>query len=472
MEYIYKQFIALVDAMFDLQLFAEGGTNVIGTAANVNAYTGVLTAQSAGNSMSATMKKYYDTELLENARNEHYYDQFGKKVQLPRGRGKKLEWRRFNTLPNADRLIEGVIPKGKNFGMTYIEGEIHQFGMYITISDQLELHAIDDIILGATEELGASAGESEDVLVRNVLMEGTNVIYAPPIVNGVAGTKPIGRWGLSNACRLTPELVNETATMLKKMKAPKINGKYIAIIHPSVTHDLRNSQYWIEAHKYASPEEIYNGEIGELHGVRFIETPTAIVWKGAPLNGNTQYLSLTTTYITNDTTMYAPYGETSPYKATISETPAKELVGRFVHVYDDSAKANVATAKIVGVDPTNKYLWFNIGLGITPAVGDLLYPGESGTPDQSGNSTAVYGCLFLGKDAYGILDPDGAAMEMIIKDKAQAGGPLNQFSTLGYKFSGGAKILYQDRMIRVECGSSLGDTDEDNSAPLQQADTV
>ena len=53
-------------------------------------------------------------------------------------------------------------------------------------------------------------------------------------------------------------------------------------------------------------------------------------------------------------------------------------------------------------------------------------------------------------------------MEMIIKNRQQAGGPLNQFSTIGYKFCHGAKILYQERILRVETGSSYGDTDEEN----------
>jgi hypothetical protein len=68
----------------------------------------------------------------------------------------------------------------------------------------------------------------------------------------------------------------------------------------------------------------------------------------------------------------------------------------------------------------------------------------------------------LGKDAFGILDPEGEGMEMIIKSKEQAGGPLNQFSTIGYKFCHGAKILYQERMLRVESGSSYGSIDEAN----------
>lgn len=60
---------------------------------------------------------------------------------------------------------------------------------------QLELHAIDDVILGAAEELGASAGTTQDKLVRNVAAAGTNVQYCDKVgTNGAhtAVTQPRG----------------------------------------------------------------------------------------------------------------------------------------------------------------------------------------------------------------------------------------------------------------------------------------
>ena len=252
--------------------------------------------------------------------------------------------------------------------------------------------------------------------------------------------------------------------------SPKINGKYVALIHPSVSYDLRNSPYWVEAHKYARPEEIYNGEIGELHGVRFIETTTATVWAGGDLLPGVRNLSVTTTYVENDSGSMPKYGVPSQYKLIIGETPDASLVDRYAHVYDASATKCVNTVKIVGVDPDTKAIWLDIGLGVTPASGDKLLPGEgaASSPDDT-EHCAVYGCLFLGRDAYGMIDPDGAGLEMITKTKDQIGGPLNQFSTVGYKLSEGTKILYQDRMLRVECCSEFSDIDEDNSAPLQPA---
>jgi hypothetical protein len=77
--------------------------------------------------------------------------------------------------------------------------------------------------------------------------------------------------------------------------------------------------------------------------------------------------------------------------------------------------------------------------------------------------TKTYATYFFGKDAFGIIDPEGGALEMIIKDRSEVGGPLNQFSTVGYKFeTNGATILYSERVLRVMSCSSFSATDEAN----------
>lgn len=455
--------------LISLQRFADAGTLVNTTGGTVNAYTGDAVATGA---MSTTMKTYYDTELLENARSEHYFAQFGRKQPLPANRGMIVEWRKWNTLPLADVLKEAVIPTGKPFGQTALTGSIRELGMYVPISQRLKLHAVDDVILGATEELGASAGETQDVAIRNALCEGTNVMFADKVDEDGKSTVIDARWKLTKDCKLTPDMVNQAYTLLRKLKAPRIDGKYIAIIHESCAYDIRQSKEWIEAHKYASPEEIYNGEIGELHGIRFIVTPTAPVWSGTPLNGDAgRYLTMTTTYSASDSGGNPTYGVASMYKLKISETPTEAMVGRYCHVYDASASGYVNTVKIVGVETSGKFLWLDEDLGITPADGDKLYPGEGGAEDINGDSgMAVYGCMFFGKDAFGLIDPEGAGLEMIIKTAAQVGGPLEQFSTAGYKLSEGTKILYQDRLVRLECCSKYSDTDAQNVAEFKDAE--
>ena len=414
----------------DIQLFADAASVINATSGYVDGATGAVTQFSGTNTLSPEMKTFYDTELLENARSELFHTQFAKKQPLPAHRGKTVEWRKWNTLPNASTLQEGVIPTGDKLGMTYLDSTISQFGIYVTVSDQLEMHAVDDAILGATEELGASAGATADRLARNTIAACPIKIFAPKS----NGTKVTGRASLSDDCKMTADLVNKAVTALKKLKAPKINGKYVAIIHPSVAYDLRSCDQWIDAHKYAAAEEIFNGEIGELHGCRFVETTEAKVWRGEDLASDSRTLSVNAA-VSNSRTVNFDGGTVA----------ADALVGKTVVICGRSARVTANTPSSMTLD-----------IAVTADDNAVIYP-EGGDSGQ-----AVYGTIFLGKDAYGIIDPEGAGLEMIVHSKDEIGGPLNQYSTVGYKLSTSSRILYEDRMVMVESCSSFSSEDEGN----------
>ena len=67
----------------NLQLFADAGTLVNASGNYVNAYSGETSAFPDGGGMTASMKTFYDTELLENARPELIHTQFARKQALP-----------------------------------------------------------------------------------------------------------------------------------------------------------------------------------------------------------------------------------------------------------------------------------------------------------------------------------------------------------------------------------------------------
>ena len=93
----------------------------------------------------------------------------------------------------------------------------------------------------------------------------------------------------------------------------------------------------------------------------------------------------------------------------------------------------------------------------------MFAPVLGGADYQNKAGTKTYASYFFGKDAFGIIDPEGGALEMIVHDKGEIGGPLNQFSTIGYKFeTNGATILYPERLLRVMSTSSYSATDEAN----------
>ena len=332
------------------------------------AITAALTDTAA---MPEELKTFYDTELLENAKSEMVYAQLGKRQPLPAHHGKTVEWRKWNAFDRATKLEEDVIPNGQKFGMSAKYGVIEQYGTYATVSDQLEMHAYDDVILGATEEMGASAAITQETLIRDALLANTNVLYCDNInlEDGSVASTPTTPAEMEASetvlSALTPDMVARAVTKMKKDRVPTIGGKYVAVIHPSCAYDLRHSRDFIEAHQYAAPDAIYNGEIGELHGCRFIENVFA------------------------------------------------------------------------------------------PVLGGDDYQNKAGS--------VTYATYFFGKDSFGIIDPEEGGLRMIVKDKSTVGGPLDQFSTVGYKLeTNGATILYPERILRVMSCSSYSAEDEVN----------
>lgn len=264
--------------LFALQMFAEAGTVTNTTTGTVNAYSGQATTS---DNMSVELKTYYDTAVLENSREKRVFFQLGMKQRLPKRGGKSIELRKFDKLPEAEKLQEAVIPEGAVLKATAITIPIDQYGRYVTISDILDMRAIDPVALHAAEEVSWSGQIKYEKLIRTVLQASANKLFADVLdAEGNYVSTPTSRSelaaGASNMAYLTPRMINKAVTILKKADAPAYQGgKYLAVIHPSVAEDLRNSKGWLDAHQYARPEEIYNGEIGELHGVRFIESTLA-----------------------------------------------------------------------------------------------------------------------------------------------------------------------------------------------------
>ena len=231
--------------------------------------------------LSAEMKTFYDMTLIDEAQSNLVHDQFGQKRPIPKNGGKTIEFRKFAPLAKAlTPITEGVTPDGKSLEVSTITAEVAQYGDYITQSDVLELTSLDNTILEATKLLGRQAGVTLDTVVRDILHTGTNVTYCPKVAADGTETAVTTRSGLDNTCQLTVKVVQKVVAKLRAQNAPTIGGKYVAIIHPYVAYDLMRDPEWIDAHKYANPTNLYEGEIGEISGVRFVQTTEAKIYDG------------------------------------------------------------------------------------------------------------------------------------------------------------------------------------------------
>lgn len=253
--------------LYNLQLFAESNTN--------------LTTSSG---LTDEMKTYYSDYLIDNAMPKLVHDQFGQKHPIPKNGGKTIEFRKYSPLPKLlTPISEGVTPDGQSLTMSVIEATVAQYGGYIELSDVLLLTAIDNNLVQATKLLGAQAGATLDTITREVLNGGTNVIFS--------GGKE-ARGDLDATSVLTVDDIKKAVRLLKNQNAEKHGSDWVGIIHPDIAYDLTNDPAWKDVKTYSDPSDIYEGEIGKIYGVRFVETTEAKIWAGAGAGGRAVYSTL------------------------------------------------------------------------------------------------------------------------------------------------------------------------------------
>ena len=343
-------------------------------------------------SLSAEMKTFYEDTLIDNAEPKLVHDQFGDKYPIPKNNGKTIEFRKYAALPKAlTPLTEGVTPTGNNLSVSTKEATINQFGDYIKLSDMLQLTTIDDNVVQSTKLLGSQSGRTLDTITREIVNAGTNVIYA----DKADGSEVLSRKALTLDSELTVDTIFRAVAQLKSMNADGISGgEFVAIIHPFVSYALMRSDDWVSIHQYKNPENIYQGEIGTIGGVRFVESTEAKIFAE---DGCPEFYALT-----KDTKFVA--GKT--YYTKSSETYSAASVT----------------------------------------------PGSAVTADTyyEKHYTAIFSTLVIGAHAYAVTDVPGGGLEHIIKQLGYGDDPLNQRSSVGWKATKTAEILSDEYMVRIE----------------------
>ena len=381
------------------------------------------------NGMSPLMESILNRYVLEANKTRRKYTKFGQRVDIPKGKAKTVAFDKLSPLPKATTpLTEGVTPKGAAINITRVKGEPEQFGNYVSYTDQLDFFANDPSpeVLKYAELLTENQLETFEHLDAMELASGLNVFYA-----GDAES----RSELTDV--LTVKDVRRAVTSLKRNKVQPADGTdYIAFIHPDVVYNIYNDEEWRQPHTYRDTKQLYDGEIGRLFGVRFIEDPDAYVFRGEPFAD--KYDELSVAKVDGNKIYIAETLETSD-AAAISNKP----------VWIDNRKYTIGSA--TAGENGEAYLTMSENLTGKMVVSDMkIYPGEGGL-----NGKPVYSTVIIGKNAFGTAGDKTA--EIINKSLGSAGtsDPLNQRGTVGWKSYRFFKILEQTKMLRIESLANL-----------------
>lgn len=376
--------------------------------------------------MSPMMESILNRYVLERNKTSRKYTQFAQQVDIPQGQTKTIAFDKMSPLPKATTpLTEGVTPTGSAVNITRIKAEPRQFGNYVGYTDQLDFFANKPSpeVLNYSDLLGENQLETFEHIDAMELASGTNVYYAGGAESRDALTKG-----------LTVKDVRNAATSLKRNKVKPADGKdYIAFIHPDCVNNIWNDPEWRRPHTYADTKELYDGEVGRLFGVRFIEDPDAWVFRGDAFADKYDELSI----ISVDAE-----AKTLKIAETLETGDIASLAGR--EIWIDSNKFTIASAT-AGMNGEAS-VTLNEEINGKLVERDMkIYPGDGGV-----NGEPVYSTIILGKDAFG--SSGDKTVEMINKELGSAGtaDPLNQRGTYGWKGYHFSMILEQLKLVRIE----------------------
>ena len=416
-----KKYIKLLALPMALNLF-DGNTNV---------------TTDAG--LTDEMKVYYSTYLIRLAEPLLVHDQFAQKHPIPKNGGKTIAFRKYDSLPKAlTPLTEGVTPDGQKLTMDEITATVAQYGGFVELSDMLLLTAIDNNLMEATRLIAEQASKTLDTITREVLNGGTNVLYAEGQVSSRAAL--VGGQESGNHY-LTIDGVRKAVRFLKVMNARRINGDFAGIIHPDVAYDLMSDPKWVNVKTYSDPSGIYNGEIGKIEGVRFVETSEAKVFHAENLTEAARNLTVAS-YLSKVITV----------DEAISAAEAAALAGRTIILHNSTTDEVATIASATSGAAGAATITLKDAPTMTPADGNSIYPGGAGAAGRD-----VYSTLILGADAYGVTEITGGGLQHIVKQLGSGGtsDPLNQRATVGWKATKVAERLVEQYMVRIETTSTF-----------------
>jgi N4-gp56 family major capsid protein len=242
-------------------------------------------SSSTAGKLHVNVTGYYDKVLLDRLNPSLLYGMFGEPHPLPEKEGSRVTMRRYSKLAVATTgLTEGVTPNGSQLSHTDIHAIPVQYGDFVTLTDVVKTQSPDPVRTVAVEILGEQAGESFDILDRNVLIAGTNVRFAS---GATADTTTITAIELDDVRMAVNYLERNNVKKMKEFVGPStkvstagLDASYICITHPDARADCEGMANFVKVQEYASPGERLPNEIGYVAGCRFLITSQCSIETG------------------------------------------------------------------------------------------------------------------------------------------------------------------------------------------------
>lgn len=282
---------------------------------------------------------YFDKAGIKAANASSIYGQFCDRKSMPQNMGKTFKISRWQHLYDLDLndaafAAKGYLGKrdlttisdklnatdGSGAALTEGAGAINQvspqrinyetslarYGFMIEYTDEVKLFSDQMVQVRYREELGYLINQTEEDLIQRDMLNSAGItINAGDVTIDQMGTGILADGTGDELFKVSYDLIRKGVKALKRNRAKKVtevvtgstkidtrtvNSAYYAIVGPEVKFDLENvtrgtsyeSEFtFVPAFKYASAGNLAEGEFGQMHDVRFIESEGALMEEGA-----------------------------------------------------------------------------------------------------------------------------------------------------------------------------------------------
>ncbi len=214
--------------------------------------------------LSNEMMTFLINDFLTRSEALTIHSEGAKKRTHSQNSGKTMTWNRYTPLAAATAaLTEATNPTESNIASATVSATVAEYGNFDKISSLLYGTSIDRAAKEKVEVLAQNASETLDTLVRNELFTGATTQFAAARTALTAVT---------SADVLTVAEIRKAVRTLKKNNAITYgDGYFLGKVGPDTSFDLMGDTTWVNAHSYKDGGELYKGELGKLHRVRFLE---------------------------------------------------------------------------------------------------------------------------------------------------------------------------------------------------------
>lgn len=214
--------------------------------------------------LSNEMMTFLSADFLERSQALNIHREGLKKIKHAKNSGKTVTWNRYSPLAAATTaLTEATNPSETSVTSNTVSATVQEYGMYTGVGSLLYGTSIDKAAQEKEELVAQNANETLDTLARNELFAGATTQFA-------AGRASLG--AITAADTLDVTEVRKAVRTLKKNNAPTYDdGYYLGKIGPDTSYDLMGDTTWVNVKTYSDKKDLYKGEVGSIHRVRFVE---------------------------------------------------------------------------------------------------------------------------------------------------------------------------------------------------------